>query len=203
MERVRFRPWGMAGGKPGISQRAVLNRGRQDERELGKLDALAVSAGDTVTVMMPAGGGYGDPFLRDPEAVLRDVRCGYVSLEGAKRDYGVVIVNGTVDEVATEKLRGRPRTPVSERSFDFGTEREIWERVFDDRTMSELNRRLYALPKPLRAAKRRWVFEQAIPNLPRAGEASLTSVMSDMASIKRRLQKAIESPPQPAAPGAD
>lgn len=203
MERVRFRPWGMAGGKPGISQRAVLNRGRQDERELGKLDALAVGAGDTVTVMMPAGGGYGDPFLRDPELVLRDVRCGYVTAEGAKRDYGVVIANGAVSQAATAKLRGRKRTPPGERSFDFGSEREVWERVFDDATMSELNRRLFALPKPLRAAKRRWVFEQAIPNLPRAGEASLATVMADPAAIKRRLQKAIDSLPQPAGPGAD
>src|SRR3546814_2666761 len=81
MERVRFRPWGLAGGKPGAPQRAVLNMGRQDERELGKLDAVKVRAGDTITVLMPGGGGYGDPFRRDPALVLRDVQCGYVTIE--------------------------------------------------------------------------------------------------------------------------
>ena len=59
------------------------------------------------------GGGWGDPLQRDPEAVKRDVRDGYVSLEGAARDYGVVIAGDpdedpeglTLDLAATERLR--------------------------------------------------------------------------------------------------
>jgi N-methylhydantoinase B len=39
----------------------------------------------------PGGGGWGDPFTRDPRLVLRDVRDEVVSVEGAARDYGVVI----------------------------------------------------------------------------------------------------------------
>jgi N-methylhydantoinase B len=38
------------------------------------------------------GGGWGDPLERDPEAVKRDVRDEYVSVAGARRDYGVVII---------------------------------------------------------------------------------------------------------------
>ena len=38
-----------------------------------------------------AGGGWGDPLEREPERVMRDVRDGYVSIEGAARDYGVVV----------------------------------------------------------------------------------------------------------------
>lgn len=37
------------------------------------------------------GGGWGDPLDRDPEMVKRDVRDEYVSIEGARRDYGVII----------------------------------------------------------------------------------------------------------------
>jgi N-methylhydantoinase B len=37
------------------------------------------------------GGGWGDARTRDPERVCRDVRDGYVSIEGARRDYGVHI----------------------------------------------------------------------------------------------------------------
>ncbi len=37
------------------------------------------------------GGGFGSPLERDPERVKRDVRDGYVSIDGALRDYGVVI----------------------------------------------------------------------------------------------------------------
>jgi N-methylhydantoinase B len=37
------------------------------------------------------GGGWGDPYQRDPDSVARDVRDGYVSVEGARRDYGVIV----------------------------------------------------------------------------------------------------------------
>jgi N-methylhydantoinase B len=59
------------------------------------------------------GGGWGDPFEREPERVLRDVRDGYVTIEGAARDYGVVVTGDPerdpegigVDPEATGRLR--------------------------------------------------------------------------------------------------
>ena len=53
------------------------------------------------------GGGWGDPFERDPAAVADDVRNGFVSVEAARRDYGVVVDAATfaVDEAATAELR--------------------------------------------------------------------------------------------------
>ena len=62
----------------------------------------------------PGGGGWGDPLERPVEAVLRDVRDGLVSVEGAARDYGVAIgPDGEADEAATARLRGpeRPAAP--------------------------------------------------------------------------------------------
>jgi N-methylhydantoinase B len=61
------------------------------------------------------GGGWGDPMARDPEAVKRDVRDGFVTIEGAARDYGVAITGDPendpeglqVDADETAKLRGR------------------------------------------------------------------------------------------------
>jgi N-methylhydantoinase B len=52
-------------------------------------------------------------MARDPARVLRDVRDEYVSIEGARRDYGVVVVGDPVndpeglriDTDATRKLR--------------------------------------------------------------------------------------------------
>ena len=60
------------------------------------------------------GGGWGDPFQRDPELVKRDVRDGYVTMEGAARDYGVAVVGDpdedpeglVVDDDETARLRG-------------------------------------------------------------------------------------------------
>ena len=53
------------------------------------------------------GGGWGNPLLRDPQSVLDDVRNEYISLAGAKRDYGVVIDVQTmsVDLELTEQHR--------------------------------------------------------------------------------------------------
>ena len=57
----------------------------------------------------PGGGGWGEPFERPPEAVLRDVRDGVVSIEAAARDYGVAIAGDgrSVDAAKTKALRGR------------------------------------------------------------------------------------------------
>jgi N-methylhydantoinase B len=60
-----------------------------------------------------AGGGWGDPLDREPERVKLDVRDGYVTVEGAARDYGVVVAGDpeedpehlVVDLEATERLR--------------------------------------------------------------------------------------------------
>lgn len=58
-------------------------------------------------------GGCGDPFARDPQRVLRDVRNEYVSVEAAQRLYGVVVTGDVqrdpeglaIDEAATRRLR--------------------------------------------------------------------------------------------------
>jgi N-methylhydantoinase B len=59
------------------------------------------------------GGGWGNPLERDPERVKRDVRDEYVSIEGARTLYGVVITGDPVhdpegleiDHEATRQLR--------------------------------------------------------------------------------------------------
>jgi len=60
-----------------------------------------------VTIDAAGGGGYGNPLERDPEMVEKDVLEGYVSIEAAKKDYGVVIDPKTmkVDTDATKRLR--------------------------------------------------------------------------------------------------
>jgi N-methylhydantoinase B len=69
--------------------------------------------GDAITIRAGGGGGFGPPEERDPEAVARDVRQGYVSLAVARDVYRVVLDPRTlaVDETATAerrvKMKGR------------------------------------------------------------------------------------------------
>ncbi len=190
MERMRFAPWGYNGGHAGAPLRAILNRGGRGERELRKLDQLAVNAGDTVTFLSPGGGGYGDPFRREVQAVLSDVRNGFVSREAALRDYGVAIdPSDALDTEATARRRGAARPVAGD--FAFGAERVAWETVFDDATMRALNTRLALLPRASRARRRREIFEAAVPDLTREGALSLATALADTRAVKERLLAAM------------
>ena len=41
-----------------------------------------------VHLKLPGGGGHGDPAERDAAEIDRDLKAGYITEEGAKRDYG-------------------------------------------------------------------------------------------------------------------
>jgi N-methylhydantoinase B len=191
LDRMRLPAWGVGGGRPGRKLQAIFNRGRPDERRLGKIHELHVRRGDTLTLDLPGGGGYGDPFLREPALVLSDWERGFVSTAGAAEDYGVVIGAGQVDAAATAKLRAeRPEPPGG--FFDFGPDRRAWEAVFDDATMDELNRKLYALPKAIRQDVRRELFEAAVPGIARPDGSAFSALIPDPAASRARLRVALD-----------
>jgi len=85
-------PWGVAGGMAGGTGRAVVNPGTPHERKLAPLsDGTVLRRGDILLLETGGGGGHGDPLQRPTQQVLQDVRDGFVSIEAARRDYGVDI----------------------------------------------------------------------------------------------------------------
>lgn len=84
-ERVKFPARGRNGGGPGGMGRLSLKSGT----DLKPKGLSVIQPGERLLVEMPGGGGMGAPAERDPEAVKRDVRLGYLSPEAALRDYGV------------------------------------------------------------------------------------------------------------------
>jgi N-methylhydantoinase B len=107
-DRQRFAPYGLCGGKPGRLGRTVLNPGPGEEIVHGK-QSREFAYGDVISFQQSGAGGYGDPLERDPCRVLEDVLDDYVSVEAARRDYGVVIVargaDLSIDGPATDALR--------------------------------------------------------------------------------------------------
>ncbi len=100
--------WGVAGGQSGGSGRAVVNPGTPQERRLVALsDGNVLRRGDTLLLETGGGGGYGHPFDRPAERVLEDVLDGFVSVEAALEQYGVVIEGEAVDTVATLARRAQ------------------------------------------------------------------------------------------------
>ena len=116
-DRERSVTWGLWGGLPSIPHGVWVNPGTQGERYLGSIfSGVPVEAGDTVTRPSAGGGGLGDPLTRDPATVCEDVTDGYVSIERARKDYGVVVreidadlAEYEVDQAATEAERERIR----------------------------------------------------------------------------------------------
>jgi len=108
-DRHVYPPYGLGGGHPGRLGVTLLNPDRRSASKLHSKGTYRLAADDLVSWRTAGAGGYGDPLARKPEAVLRDVRNGFVSIEGAARDYGVVIdpKRRVVDPAATDALRRR------------------------------------------------------------------------------------------------
>jgi len=107
-DRELFPPFGVMGGGDGAAHGLVLDEGEDSERNLTlKAVGVLLDEGDRITIRAGGGGGYGDPFQRDPQAVLEDVRQEYVTVEHAAQAYGVVIVGDEVDLDQTQLMRAQ------------------------------------------------------------------------------------------------
>jgi len=104
VERTRYPARGREGGQEGRLGYISLASGPKFQ---GKGQQL-IPAGDLLLFETPGGGGYGAPWQRDVEAVVRDVRQGLVSRDQASEVYGVVLNDEAVpDRDATEARRSR------------------------------------------------------------------------------------------------
>jgi N-methylhydantoinase B len=94
-------------------ERLVLDREHGSYFSFAREPVWRTSPGAVFRYQTNAGGGWGDPLQRDPARVMRDVRDEYVSVEGARREYGVVVIGDPlddpeglrIDEAATAALR--------------------------------------------------------------------------------------------------
>lgn len=107
-DNSRFPCWGTAHGRAGRPPQVVINPGTPEEREVAPIgDNCPVNYGDIIRISACGGGGWGDPSERPVEKVLADARRGFISVDGARRDYGVVINanDWSVDIIETALLR--------------------------------------------------------------------------------------------------
>lgn len=91
LERCTSPHWGIAGGKPGMMNGGAIESSIHGNKEIIKTPDMPMAAGDLIIIRAGGGGGWGDPLERDPQAVLRDVIEGYVSVEAALSEYGVTV----------------------------------------------------------------------------------------------------------------
>jgi N-methylhydantoinase B len=111
-DRLTEEPWGLFGGLPGTLSRMEITLPDGTVRHVVSKDLVdGIPPGSVLHKWTGGGGGFGDPFARDPERVAADVANGVVSRENGERLYGVAVdpVTRAVDAERTAELRGRPR----------------------------------------------------------------------------------------------
>ena len=106
-DRRAHPPYGLFGGNSGEGSINVL-RHADNEEILPTMISTSMRAGETIYHRLAGGGGFGNPHERGPHLVMRDVRNGKISADAARREYGVVFNDETlqVDDAKTAELRG-------------------------------------------------------------------------------------------------
>ncbi|MNM08229.1 Acetophenone carboxylase delta subunit [compost metagenome] len=110
MAGVRNTTRGLCGGADAPSNLVIVDAEAQEPLEVRETAFhVPMSGGGIIEFQRAGGGGWGDPYARDPELVLMDVRNGFVTIHGALRDYGVSVEAEGMDYIinsgATAKIR--------------------------------------------------------------------------------------------------
>lgn len=151
-DRSTISAWGVLGGGPGAVSRFVRNPDSKTPVELGNTDIVLCDPGDVIRIVGPGAGGYGDPLDRPVDAVINDVRCGLVSPDRARSDYGVVLKSGAAaDEEKTRELRARLKSESrGQGHFGHGGGRLAYERIWTRERYDALTAILAEVPVPWR-----------------------------------------------------
>ena len=108
MDHGRFGPQGVLGGKDGGVNKVQVEQNGETyiPPHLSKDQNILVQTGDTIRVSTPGGGGYENPYLRNPEFVRQDVQRGYYTPQEAREHFGVVLNSeGNINLDETKKIR--------------------------------------------------------------------------------------------------
>ena len=189
-DRTLFAGWGMRGGLPGAHSAFVQNSGTEREVNLRNTDIVKIGPGDTIYVSCGGASGHGDPFTRDPEAVLLDVQRGFVSKEHACEAYGVVIEDGTIEDMLTADERARRSGKTRGNTFfDYGAARDAHEAIWTDSNYAALADLLSQVPVHWRFYLKHRIFD-AIAQLPEAQRRG------DGSEIRQAFAELVDEHPQ-------
>lgn len=85
-DKMFCEPPGINGGAPGRVGTVHMNG-----EVITRFPPIEFKPGDEIVLRMPGGGGFGPVAERDPALIQQDLELGYITPEGARRDYGLEI----------------------------------------------------------------------------------------------------------------
>lgn len=198
-DRAVIPPFGILGGASAAPVRVSING--DDLPTPGKATGMLLREGDVLVMQSAGGGGFGDPLERDAKLVEQDVASGYVSVEQAREQYGVVVG----DAKATVQLR-KQLASSADRLEVLADEADPYEGIRgrhrmlrmhpssgleDDQLVELLGRH----PAPLRA----WVkLDPSVPKASAPLDAFGRRVLGVSAGDRVRLRK-LQSPVKPSS----
>jgi N-methylhydantoinase B len=105
-DRVDHQPFGVSGGASAQPNHVAFTRDGETwiPPMRSKAEKIPLSAGDTVHLRSPGGGGFGDPTLRAVSAIERDLDLGFISEQSAQIDYGVAVEPHRADGMARHRV---------------------------------------------------------------------------------------------------
>ena len=87
--RDKVPPWPLKGGQPGSPNHVLIERAKGETERYSVVSGLTLNTDDVIRVMTATGAGWGDPMKRPLALVKQDLKNGYITLEQAKRHYGL------------------------------------------------------------------------------------------------------------------
>ncbi|MFT4185425.1 MAG: hydantoinase B/oxoprolinase family protein, partial [Rhizobium sp.] len=87
IERTKNPPWGLEGGGIARANNATVIYADGSTADIPKTTRYLVPKGAVLKLTTGGGGGYGDSGMRESDAVMRDLKAGYISSEFAARHY--------------------------------------------------------------------------------------------------------------------
>jgi N-methylhydantoinase B len=192
-DRSMFTGWGVAGGRAGPASSFLRNPDSAAVENLGNTDVVALDPGDIIEITSAGAGGHGDPLLREPYRVLRDVQCAYISTAAAAELYGVVIENGEVDDAKTQQLRAQ-REPATARGIGVSAQQSEFEATWTRANYAVLTAVLRCVPVHWRFFLKHQIFD-AISALP-AAQCSGGAVLSAFREISARYPELQDCQPE-------
>jgi N-methylhydantoinase B len=155
-----FSAWGIRGGKAGGVSQLLKNPGMANEVDLGNTDVVHCAPGDVIRCTGGGGGGYGNPLLRNPQSVRRDVLRGFLTTEQALHEYGVVFNGQDVDAEATESTRASLSTDSDHPHFAFAPARVQHEKLWTRERYDALTEVLSTAPLSWRFFIKHRIFDE-------------------------------------------